>query len=526
MYLLFDLPKQLIQLNVPITGASTMTRALIEAIITRLSATKVVMITTADTDTFEAYQQTLAGADIPIYQTAYTDLEAFISKEGCPDLAVVPDFQLDFLLHFRNRHRLHLPIIHFTHSIQEPNQIAAIGTLLNYGSILDSIIFPSESCRTSFNQFVATQYPGQSCPLDQRVIPFGIDLEKFPTKSDKKTLRKAYNLPEEKVIFLHFSRLNPFTKMDVFPLIRDFEQSLGNEPDALLLIAGEVHSKSYADELHKYVKEAHLETHIQFIHDLDQSRVHELFLLADVFTSMSDNSGETFGLTVVEAMAAELPVVITDWNGYKELIDDAKDGYKIPTYWMEETAEFNYWFNALSIINFGDRFIQSVAYDHPYCQRVLRDLYHDQNLRRTLGRHARLSAEKKFSTEVMMTRCETYFRNRIQAAKAAAPQTFKGSLTNDFGAGYRHFPTRLLSLKDTYRLSPEGHHIVDGEKNITIMEKHIRVYKEMVPVLTSLRAGAKTGEEIMTEINAEKPSLSFTLMYLLKHTIIEVTKPN
>ena len=80
MYLLFDLPKQLIQLNVPITGASTMTRALIETIITRLSATKVVMITTADTDTFEAYRQTLAGSDIPIYQTAYTDLEAFISK--------------------------------------------------------------------------------------------------------------------------------------------------------------------------------------------------------------------------------------------------------------------------------------------------------------------------------------------------------------------------------------------------------------------------------------------------------------
>ncbi len=34
---------------------------------------------------------------------------------------------------------------------------------------------------------------------------------------------------------------------------------------------------------------------------------------ADVFCSLSDNIQETFGLTPIEAMAAELPVVVTDW---------------------------------------------------------------------------------------------------------------------------------------------------------------------------------------------------------------------
>jgi starch synthase len=52
---------------------------------------------------------------------------------------------------------------------------------------------------------------------------------------------------------------------------------------------------------------------------------------ADFFTSLSDNIQETFGLTPVEAMAAGLPVVITDWNGYRDTLEDGVQGIAIPT---------------------------------------------------------------------------------------------------------------------------------------------------------------------------------------------------
>ena len=32
-------------------------------------------------------------------------------------------------------------------------------------------------------------------------------------------------------------------------------------------------------------------------------------------------------------MACGLPVVISDWNGYKETVDDQREGFLIPT-WM------------------------------------------------------------------------------------------------------------------------------------------------------------------------------------------------
>ena len=52
---------------------------------------------------------------------------------------------------------------------------------------------------------------------------------------------------------------------------------------------------------------------------------------ADVFCSLSDNIQETFGIVPIEAMAAGLPVVVSDWDGYKDTVRHGVDGFRIPT---------------------------------------------------------------------------------------------------------------------------------------------------------------------------------------------------
>ena len=54
---------------------------------------------------------------------------------------------------------------------------------------------------------------------------------------------------------------------------------------------------------------------------------------ADVAVSLVDNAQETFGLAVAEAMAAGLPLVASDWSGYRDLVRDGIDGYLIPSAW-------------------------------------------------------------------------------------------------------------------------------------------------------------------------------------------------
>ena len=59
--------------------------------------------------------------------------------------------------------------------------------------------------------------------------------------------------------------------------------------------------------------------------------VGEAWAAADIFISLADNIQETFGITPIEAMAAGLPVVVSDWDGYRSTVRNGVEGFLIPT---------------------------------------------------------------------------------------------------------------------------------------------------------------------------------------------------
>jgi hypothetical protein len=56
-----------------------------------------------------------------------------------------------------------------------------------------------------------------------------------------------------------------------------------------------------------------------------------LYAAADIFVSPSDNLQETFGLTILEAGASSLPVIASDFDGYRELVAHGRTGFLVPT---------------------------------------------------------------------------------------------------------------------------------------------------------------------------------------------------
>src|SRR5262249_17864528 len=70
---------------------------------------------------------------------------------------------------------------------------------------------------------------------------------------------------------------------------------------------------------------------VSFVDGTDPNVRFAVWQAADIFTSLSDNIQETFGLVVVEAMASGLPVVASDWNGYRDLIISGETGILVPT---------------------------------------------------------------------------------------------------------------------------------------------------------------------------------------------------
>lgn len=72
-----------------------------------------------------------------------------------------------------------------------------------------------------------------------------------------------------------------------------------------------------------------------------QSDVHPQYQWADVVVNLSRPSEwvETFGLTIIEAMAYKLPVIAPPVGGIAELIQDGVEGYKVDCQWLSVLSQ-------------------------------------------------------------------------------------------------------------------------------------------------------------------------------------------
>jgi phosphatidyl-myo-inositol alpha-mannosyltransferase len=142
-----------------------------------------------------------------------------------------------------------------------------------------------------------------------RYIPNGIDIKKFQTKP---TL--AVKHPKMKTI-LYIGRLEG--RKGLKYLIRAFKELSDRNQDVQLLIAGSGPDES---KLRDYVNELEVPrvTFMGFISDRD--KIHYLHR-ADVFCSAA-NRGESFGIVLLEAMAAGCPIVAGDNLGYQSVLKE------------------------------------------------------------------------------------------------------------------------------------------------------------------------------------------------------------
>src|SRR5690606_20256558 len=126
---------------------------------------------------------------------------------------------------------------------------------------------------------------------------------------------------------------------------------------------------------------------------------------ADIFVSLSDNIQETFGLTPIEAMAAALPVVVTDWDGYRDTVRHAVDGFRLPV-WAPAAGSGAALAAGMesSVINY-DHYCWSAAaataVEIEPVAEALSALVADPGLRRTMGLSGRARARERFDWAVV-----------------------------------------------------------------------------------------------------------------------------
>lgn len=162
------------------------------------------------------------------------------------------------------------------------------------------------------------------------VIANGIDVERYHDAADKAELRRQLGLDPERRSIVHVARHHPVK--DQTTLIRGFAPVAREYADVDLVMVGDGPLRG---ELEKLASELGVAERVRFVGI--RADVPNWLRAADLFalTSLS----EAASLTLLEAMAAGLPVVVTDVGGNPEIVRPDREGLLFPRGDAERCAD-------------------------------------------------------------------------------------------------------------------------------------------------------------------------------------------
>ncbi len=147
------------------------------------------------------------------------------------------------------------------------------------------------------------------------IIPNGIELSEFSDLPDSDKLKIRYPHLKSKKIILFLGRLNWKKGLDI--LVKAYAMLIKERADVHLLIAGG-DEKGYAKKVKRWINKYGMHYQVTFTGMLTGKDKMEAYAGSDIFVLPSYS--ENFAMTVAEAMACGLPVVISNKVGiYREI---------------------------------------------------------------------------------------------------------------------------------------------------------------------------------------------------------------
>lgn len=321
-----------------------------------------------------------------------------------------------------------------------------------------------------YSEFLLERCGGRAIPRPQLpVIPLGVDCQALEPDADARErgrlLRQRIGIAGDTVVALFVGRLSYHGKAHPLPLYLALERArrATGGPLCLLLsgwFANDAIREQFVAGARRYCPSVQL---VAVDGRRPEARV-DVWHAADLFVSPSDNVQETFGLAPIEAMAAGLPCVISDWDGYRDGVREGEEGFLVPT-WLappgsgEALAERQ----QLGIDDY-DRFIGRVsqfsAVEVEPMQRALETLIANPDLRRDMGERARRRARLEYDWPVVIARYEALWselaarRSADRESAAVAVEAAPAPLHPDPFDVFRGYPSQRFGLATRVRLAP------------------------------------------------------------------------
>ncbi|OIQ50015.1 GDP-mannose-dependent alpha-(1-2)-phosphatidylinositol mannosyltransferase [Pseudodesulfovibrio hydrargyri] len=308
----------------------------------------------------------------------------------------------------------------------------------------DAIVCTSTAGRIAVEGFFGQLRAGFG--LSEATHP-GPRLERIPLAVDADAYVPGQAEKDGPTRILVFGRISHHSKMDLVPLVRALHRLIldGLDPKSVeLVLAGWAERETHVlDTLTHLADNAGVP--LSVVLRPDEARKRELFRQADVFVSIADNPQETFGITLVEAGAFGLPVVASDYDGYRDIVTHEETGLLVPTMGLAETPDVD----LDAPLNFDNQYhlalAQTTAVDIPALAGALGRLVRDPGLRAAMGAAGRDRVRRLFHWPEVIGQYTALWDALWEEPVEAGPlRDLPHPLAPEYGRIFGHYPARTL----------------------------------------------------------------------------------
>lgn len=387
------------------------------------------------------------------------------------------------------------------------------------------------------DDFLLRRFGGHVPPRPQLpVIPLGVDCNEFlPDPGAGTALRAELGIGAADSVALIVARLSPHEKFDPLPVYLALQRAQAGTGRRLHLILYGNFPDSYSQRV--FLSPAReLMPDVTLHHLPHEGAARRLAALsaAEMFLFPIDNLQESFGIAPVEAMAAGLPVVASDWDGIRDTVDGGA-GFRIPTTGARPehvtATGLRYHGGTDNYIQYLSQISAVTQIDIGLMAEAVRRLMLDSDLRARMGAAGQARARALFDWQVVIPAMQDLFaeldaiRRKADPARhppiTAAALPVAPSPMTYFGA----FPTEHLSKDRQFRWS--GTTKVSVRQMLAMRDYPTtkRIFEtpdDVARVADALaKRGRSTAAEIAADLNTSVLKVERCLLWLMKYDYAE-----
>jgi glycosyltransferase involved in cell wall biosynthesis len=435
---------------------------------------------------------------------------------------------LSGLARLRSRCAPHpMPITGMIHSLNGPEMSSRVRQFLSAQFLsCDAVFCSSTAGRDAFSRQLSLCGGGYNGNLF--TLALGVHEECFHVP-ERKVSRAMFGFPSDAFVFLWFGRLSASSKADLGPLLYAFRRVRELCPNARLILAGGSDPGSVL-AYDAMIGELGLKDSAKLMVNPSDEQRANLYGACDAFVSPVDNHQETFGLAVVEAMAAGLPVVVSDWDGYKDLVEEGVTGFRIPTFWNQPPRE-HVWLREILEPDLAQLVLsQSVAVDVVSLSGRMVELASHPEMSREMGYRAGQRARARFHWKVVIAQLEIYWSQLLHNAKGCDNQLGHDWNWDPWDA-FGHYSTTSLQMGHRLNLSDDGRAVLTGKLPMPATWTDLAPISDGRLMTWIVRRLEREGEQTFgalrsnacQEFHRNPEDVTWMTLWLLKYGIIELS---